>query len=490
MKRLALRMRHVGQVLCLAALASGCSRALPSIAGSPSAPVARAEPWRAPAGVVPAEPPASATLAVARDSVRPTTPLALAQVVDLALRNNPQTQLSWAQARAGAAQFGTAQAAYFPTADASSNISRSRTTSQLGGIERTTISPQANISYLLFDFGGRGGNIAAARAAAVALDLTHNQTLQNVALQVEAAYFSHQAQRALLQAARQTVAVADTSLASARQRNQAGVATIADVLQAETVLAQATLDLETAQGNVQTTRGSLAVAMGVPANAPFELATTPDSVIIQPPSASVDTLIDRALALRPDLAAVRTQIQQAQAQINVTRSAALPSLALNGNVGKVFSNLNTFSGLNYTVTLGVQLPIFNLGRQSAITAAEAQVDAAVARAQLLRIQIGQQVYTAYYALQTATQRAKTTDALLASATRSETVALARYRAGVGTIVDLITAQSALANARALQAQSRWTWATALAQLSHDVGMLGPGPASVPLVGGDSTGVRR
>ncbi|MDB4915316.1 MAG: hypothetical protein JWM95_2960 [Gemmatimonadetes bacterium] len=490
MKRSALRLRHVGLFVCLSVLAAGCSRALPSISGAPSAPPTRAEPWRPPAGVVPPEPRAAEGLAVARDSVSPTAPLALAQIVDIALRNNPQTQLSWAQARAGAATYGAADAAYFPTIDASSNIAQSQTTSQLGSIERRTISPQANISYLLFDFGGRGGSVAAARAAAVALDLTHNATLQNVALQTEAAYFSYQAQRGLLDAARLTVATADTNLASARQRNQAGVATIADVLQAETVLAQAQLDLETAEGNVQTTRAGLAVAMGLPANAPFQLAAAPDSIIVAPPTASVDTLIDRALALRPDLASIRVQIQQAQANVRVARSAELPALTLGGNVGKVFSNLNTFSGLNYTVTLGVSLPIFNLARQANVTAAEAQVEAAAARAALLRIQVGQQVYTAYYSLQTATQRAKTTDVLLASATRSEEVALARYRAGVGTIVDLITAQQALANARAQQAQSRWTWATALAQLSHDVGMLGPGTASGPLIGGDSNGVRR
>lgn len=471
-------------------LAAGCSRALPSISGEPSAPPTRADPWHAPAGVVPPEPPAAAALAAAADSVRPISPLALPQIVDLALRNNPQTQLSWAQARAGAASYGAAADAYFPTIDASSNIAQSRTTSQLGGVERRTISPTANISYLLFDFGGRGGSVAAARAAAVALDLTHNATLQNVVLQTEAAYFNYQAQRGLVIAFQQALATADTNVASARQRNLAGVATIADVLQAQTVQAQAQLDLETAQGNLQTARGNLAISMGLPANAPFELARAPDSLAVSLPTASVDTLIGRALALRPDLAAVRVQIEQAQAQVRVARSAGLPSLTLNGNVGKIYSDLNTFSGLNYTLTLGVSLPIFNLARGANVTAAEAQVEAAAARAALLRIQVGQQVYSAYYQLQTAAQRVQTTDVLLASATRSEEVALARYRAGVGTIVDLITAQTALANARAQQAQSRWTWATALAQLSHDVGMLGPGPASGSLVGGDSNGVRR
>jgi len=123
-------------------------------------------------------------------------------------------------------------------------------------------------------------------------------------------------------------------------------------------------------------------------------------------------------------------------------------------------------------------------------AAEAQVDASNARANLLRTQVAQQVFTSYYALQTATQRARTTDVLLTSATSNEAAARARYRAGVGTILDLVTATAALGNARAQQAQARWVWATALAQLSHDVGVLGPrGEPLIPLAA-DSTRIRR
>src|SRR5205807_681287 len=118
--------------------------------------------------------------------------LGLNDVVDVALRNNPQTQLSWAQARAGAATYGAATGAYFPTIDATSNITRTSQPSATGTNERTAITPTVTLSYLLLDFGGRSGTVAAARAAAVALDLTHNATLQNVALQSEAAYFTFQ----------------------------------------------------------------------------------------------------------------------------------------------------------------------------------------------------------------------------------------------------------------------------------------------------------
>jgi outer membrane protein TolC len=472
------------------------SAPLPRIDGAPAAPTSPSEPWRVPRGAVPPEPRAGesgALVAMPADVAPRSGALTLPDVVDVALRNNPQTQLSWAQARVGAAQYGAAAASYIPTVDASVNAAYSQTTvgQTLGGTgTRRSITPAVTLSYLLFDFGGRSGTVAAARAAAVALDLTHNATLQNVALQVEGAYFNFQAQRGLVGAFQLSVAEADTNLASARMRNRAGVATIADVLQAETLRAQAQLDLETAQGNFQTARGTLAAAMGLPANVRFDLAPTNDSVAVSLVAADVDTLIDRALVNRPDLAAARVQIQQSQAEVRVARSAELPSLSLGSTLTHPYSSQNNASGSTFGLTLGVAIPIFNLARPYNVMAAQAQVDAFAARAGLLRTQVAQEVFTSYYQLQTATQRSRTADVLLASATQSELAARARYRAGVGTILDLITAQSALANARAQQAQARWVWANALAQLSHDVGVIGPrGETPIPL-SVDSTRVPR
>ncbi|PYP63837.1 MAG: hypothetical protein DMD26_14085 [Gemmatimonadetes bacterium] len=89
-----------------------------------------------------------------------------------------------------------------------------------------------------------------------------------------------------------------------------------------------------------------------------------------------------------------------------------------------------------------------------------------------------------------TERVHTAADLLASATESESVARGRYREGVGSIVDLLIAQSALADARAQDAQARWQWRGALAQLAHDIGVLGiQGEALAPL-GADTSRMNR
>ena len=245
------------------------------------------------------------------------------------------------------------------------------------------------------------------------------------------------------------------------------------MLQARTALSQEQLNLETIQGNLQAARGSLAAAMGIPANLPYDLQALPEQLPVRMVAVTVDSLINAAVRSRPDLAAARASAAASRAQVRVTRSLEFPSLVLSGNSGRTYANVDQAQGSTYSLQLGLSVPIFNgFTNQYNVAAARELADAAAARAEGTRQQVIAQVFTSYYTLQTAAQRVATADDLLASATQSAQVAQARYREGVGSIVDLLTAQSALANARAQQVQSRWQWANALAQLARDAGVLG------------------
>ncbi|MEA2712488.1 MAG: outer membrane protein, partial [Gemmatimonadales bacterium] len=106
--------RSYGLAACLL-LAGGACVGTPSVNGVAGVPPSPSAPWTPPREIR------------ARDSVaRPVVPadledrirrLTLAEVVDLGLRNNPATRLSWANARAAAAAYGSARGAYLPTID-------------------------------------------------------------------------------------------------------------------------------------------------------------------------------------------------------------------------------------------------------------------------------------------------------------------------------------------------------------------------------------
>ena len=449
----------------------------PRVNGVPAAPPSPNVPWKVPAGAIKPEPlvTAATALAVPPDLEQRIRELSLADVVDLALRNNPATRASWAQARASADLLGSARGQYYPTVDADVTLSRlkSPATNTRSAGQRTEYGPTISLNYLLLDFGGRSGSVERARQTLFAASLSHNATLQNTVLQAETAYFTYMATLALLGAERSAIAEAQANLTAAQQRFKVGLATIADVLQAKTALSQEQLNLETIEGNLQAARGGLAAALGLPANLPFDLAPLPSAIPVGAISQSVDSVINDALRNRPDLAAARAQAAAAAADIRVARSAELPSLTLGSNAARTYSQPPTFAGPSYGITLGLQIPIFNgFSHQYDVAAARAQAEAISALADQTRQQVVTQVFVSYYALQTAEHRVATSDDLLASAQQSVQVAAGRYREGVGSIIDLLTAQTALANARAQQVQSRWQWYSSLAQLARDAGVLG------------------
>jgi len=401
--------------------------------------------------------------------------LQLTDVLDIALRNNTATAAAWADARAAAATYGAARGQYYPnlSVDVTATAVKSAATGGQVSAQQQLYRPILNASWLLFDFGTRSGAISGAREALLAADWTHNAVIQNVVLDVEAAYFQYLATKALLAAQQTTLKEAQTNLEAAEQRHKVGLATIADVLQAKTALSQVQLALETIEGALQTTRGALALSMGLPANVPYDLELPSDTIPPLGITEGLDTLIERAVRERPDLMAARATAQAAQARVAVARGQALPSFVVSGNAARTYFFDTTSSRNSYTATIGLQIPLFSGGSHIYdVRAASAAARAAEQRRRGMEQQVIFQVFNSFYALRTATQRVRTSGDLLASATQSEQVALGRYRAGAGTLLDLLTAQAVLAEARAQVIEARLAWYTTLAQLGHDAGILG------------------
>jgi TolC family type I secretion outer membrane protein len=485
---------RLARAACLL-LGAGCI-GTPSVSGVPGASPSPDVPWT---------PPRSSAAALARaDSVAaPAVPadlserirrLTLAEIVELGLRNNPATREAWANAQSAAAVYGSERGAWLPTVDGDVSASRLKTAASQGrtAVEQSVFTPSVSLSYLLFDFGGRTGRIEGARQRLLSAGFTHNAAIQDVVLQIQVAYFQYLASRALLEAQRTTLAEADTNLTAAEERRRVGVATIADVLQSRTAVSQARLDVETTEGTLQTTRGALALALGLPANLPYDVDSSAAAVPVAALSDSVEAIIATAVRDRPDLAAARADAEAARAAVGETRGALLPSLNFDATAGRTYATSIPNGANSYSLSLGLSIPIFSgFSRQYDVRASQFDAEAAGARASSLRQQVVYQVFSAYYALQTAARRVRTAEDLIASAEQSNAVALGRYRAGVGTVLDLLSAQSALASARAQRVDARLAWSVSLAQIAHDAGVLDPrGGTTLRLSTDTTTGTPR
>jgi outer membrane protein len=476
-------------------LVAGCV-GTPSVSGVPGASPSPDVPWTPPrrSAAELARVDSMATPALPADLGARIRRLTMAEIVELGLRNNPATREAWANAQSAAAVYGSERGAWLPTIDADVSAARLKTAASQGrtAVEQSVFSPSVTLNYLLFDFGGRSGRVEGARQRLLAAGFTQNATIQDVVLQIQVAYFQYLASRALLQAQQTTLAEADTNLTAAEERRRVGVATIADVLQSRTAVSQARLDVETTEGTLQTTRGALALALGLPANLPYDVDSTAADVPVSAVSDSVEAIIGTAVQGRPDLAAARADAEAAQAAIGETRAALLPSLTVGATAGRTYATSIPNGANSYNLSLGLSIPIFNgFSRQYDLRASEFDAEAAGARAASLRQQVVYQVFSAYYALQTAARRVRTAEDLIASAEQSNAVALGRYRAGVGTVLDLLSAQSALASARAQRVSARLAWSVSLAQLAHDAGVLDPrGGHTIRLSTDTTTGTPR
>jgi outer membrane protein len=458
--------------IVLVAALSGCASVLPESRISSDVSRSPSETWKAP--VPPSPPPPGPDPALLSQLPKAGTPVTLRQLVSFALQNSPQTRSTWLSARAAAAGVVSRRSAYYPQIDAQVQVGYAHNTLAEGlTFAQTTLTPGATLNYLLLDLGGRSADIGEAEALLEAANLTHNVAIQDLVLRVEQAYYQYLSAKALVGADRETVRNTEAAYQAADERHNAGVATIADVLQAKTQLSQAKLALQQSEGQVSTVRGSLATALGVPANLPVDVGELPEDLSLRPIGDAVEKLIEQAQALRPELARARAQALAATNRQSSIRSRGLPSLVLGGTVARnYFLDSCCAHGDTYSAAVTLRIPVFNGFRDSAdLLQAREQARAAEADAQSVEQQIILQVWSSYQAVKTAELRVGTSRDLLASAQASQEVAQGRYKAGVGSILDLLTAQAALANARAQEVQARADWLVSVATLSHDTGAL-------------------
>jgi len=410
------------------------------------------------------------------DAPRFDQPLSLVQLTDLTLSNNPATRIAWAQIRNSEAGVELARAGYWPQLALAYDYRRLKSPS---GQTATTASqtlygPSVDLSWLLFDFGTRSNGVDAAKYSLAAAQLDGDQTLQDLILQVEQDYYQVLGLQALQDADLQSVQDSNALLDAANQRKSSGLATIGDVYQAQAALASAKLALQTAQGQLAAARGQLAITVGYTPDSPIPLAPWDDQVTATLPQDDVHDLLAKAAQARPELLASKAQQQAAIASLEATRAQGWPSLALNASAGRTTTdNGGRKTTVNsYDADLTLSFPLFTgFANQAQTRRAQAAVDVAQATNEQLVQTVQLEVWQAYQNMRTAALSLDTSDVGLKSAQQADAVTQARYKNGLDSILDVLSAQAALATARVQQVQARLNWFAALAAMGHALGGL-------------------
>ena len=414
--------------------------------------------------------------AAAEPPAAPSQPLTLVQLTDLALSNNPSTKLAWASIRNSEAGLELARSGYWPEIDLDYSATRLKQVNFTGGANsaQTRYGPSVSLTYLLWDFGSRSGAVDAAKYSLTAAHLSGDQSVQDLVLTVEQDYYQVLGLAALRDADTQSVQDASANLDAANQRKSSGLATVGDVYQAEAALAGARLALQQAEGQLAVARGQLAVDVGYAADtdvtlAPWDLQVTP-----QLPTEGIRQLLDKAKDARPEVLAAKAREQAAVASLESTEGQGWPSLVLDANAGRTTTDIagQHTSANSYSAGLSLSFPLFaGFSYQAANRQAQAAVDTAQASTQQLLQQVELEVWQAYQNLRTAASGLDTSDAQLKSAQQAADVTQARYKNGLGSILDVLSAQATLATARVQEVQARLNWFAAQAAMGHAMGGL-------------------
>jgi len=428
------------------------------------------EAWRAPDDVLP----------------EASTIYDLPAVVDLALRNNPETRRAWDDARAAAARYGRSLSYYYPEVSVEADAGNERFLFQNDPapltIKQDSFTPQIELTWTLLDFGRRAQTSELARQQLLAANFSFNRKMQDVVFATQRAYFALDAAKAMEQAATRNLELARSVREAADERLGLGLATQPDVLLARQVEAKAVYDLENASVMVSDAQANLALTVGVPANAPLPILDLEGQPLPQRLGVAVDEVIDSALQQRPDLAARVAQIRASEAAIGKAKADFYPTLGFSGVYGEDIwrysvnhARNDNVAGPSYAWLFNVDWDLFTgFDRLNAVRQAEAERDAARAQLASLELETSAAVWRAYFNYRAARKKYDYAEAVLRASQDAYEANREGYGLGLNTIVELLTGERDLASARYLVIQSRAELLTRSAELAWAAGAMSVG----------------
>ena len=368
---------------------------------------------------------------------------ALEEQVSISNQNVLQAE---AQFREATAAVKIARSGLFPTVTGAPSATAEQTSARLSttaghSIRVGVFDIPLNASYTADVWGALHRGVVAAANTAQSLDAM----LENARLlyQSELAqdYFTLRGldgDYALLQETAQSY---QEYLTLTKVRFEGGVATDADVSEAETQLYSTQAQLVDLGVERTQMEHAIAVLIGKP---PSELELTRAAIRVEPPVIPV-AMPSALLERRPDIADAERQAAAANQQIGIAQSAFYPAITLAAQAGVEATNpLNLLTWPAHFWTLGPQAAeiLFDAGKRKATVAqAQAAYDATAAAYRQSVLTAIQQVEDNLSALRVLEQEAAVTDQAVRSARRSVDVTTAQYRGGTVNYLSVIEVQT-------------------------------------------------
>ena len=334
------------------------------------------------------------------------------------------------------------------------------------------------LQWVLFDFGERAARSAQNRSQIKAAAAAYDRQLQQRYRTIANHYLNLDIEQRRMEIAKQNMDVTAEGKASAQTLHEEGVVIAADVSQAEVEYDAARLQYLQAERDRDNAAAALAESMGYPANTALHHAPLPDDPFSADTFADIEQLIGAAMDTHPDIKEAKAALEATKAAVQAVKKAGAPQVFLYANT-QDNAHLRTGGGLSYrerenTIGLGIRWPLFEGYKrhyqEKALLAQQEQEEAALAA---LQSRLSLEMRQAYRQLTTAVEKQAIAEKSAASAQLNYQTRLGRYRAGVGSLNELLQAQRSLNTMRIALADATRERHQAALQLLFSVGKAFP-----------------
>jgi len=401
----------------------------------------------------------------------------LDELMECAVQNSLDLRQAQARILQARATLGTAEAARLPSVNATAEVSRSETSANsinYAGVPGTSTLYQAGFdaSWELDLFGGlRKSQQAAKDRLQASVEDLGDVTLTLLG-DVASNYITLRGNQALLAIARRNAETQQETAAITEQRFRLGLTSYLDVAQAKAEAASTRADIPTLQAAIKQSMHRLGILLGLEPTA-LEGDLAPVQPLPSIHGVLSTGLPSELIARRPDLRRAERKLAAAMADIGVAKADLYPKFDLTLGLGLESTRTSNFASLSsryWSIVPGLSLPIFNRGKlKAAVAGKQAVYDEQLAGLQASFHSALEDVENALANFYSEQERQRNLEETLRQDQDAVTLASERYRLGLTSFLDVLTAQQSFYAAQNSLSKSKAQMLTNLVTLYKALG---------------------
>jgi outer membrane protein len=417
--------------------------------------------------------------------------LTLSEVVSRTLENNPDLAVDAPGQQAARLEFKAAKAGYLPRLDFEQSYlagdnpvfvfgtlltQRKFTADNFALPALNDPSPvdnlqtRATVQQTIWDFGRTQNQRDQARLGVEMADLSHEEHKRQVLLNVFNSYYATSLAYASLETARLALRSAQAIESQAKERVDSGLAVEADLLRSRVYLSTAKQQEIQAQGQLESAQAQLNRLMGQSLDAVLgETAPLVPQNLTLP---SEQAMIAEQKQRRPDYQNLQAELQAAEALVRSHQKEFLPAVTGYSTWEMDNPSLSDYGGSNWAAGVTFRWNLFAGGRDAT------QRDASRQRVEQKRRQIKAmesamelEIRRAVIQYRAAEQQVIAAQAAAAQSEEGLRILKNRYDAGLATMTDLLSAETARSSARTNLAEAVYRQRLSYAQAEYIAGIL-------------------